>query len=359
MNLKYEKKKEFIVNSIYLVIIGLIVYFTLKYGLSMISPFVFAFIISYVLQGPARYISSKISIKQKYVAIILVVLFFGTIGILFSLVGINVISMLTNLFTNLPKNYQTQIEPLLNSLFDGIEKTMIGLDANVVSAINTGFDQIVNSLGDNISNLSLSLVTSLSSLASSLPSFLIKTLLMIISTFFIAADFENITGFITRQFSDGVNDVLTIIKDYIINTLFVVIKSYILIMTITFIELSIGLSIIGVKNAIIIAFVIAIFDILPVLGTGGVMIPWAIITLIQGNITLGIELGVLYIIVTVIRNIIEPRIVGGQLGLHPIVTLISMFVGTSLFGVMGLFGFPIALSLLKYLNDRGTLKLFK
>ena len=66
-----------------------------------------------------------------------------------------------------------------------------------------------------------------------------------------------------------------------------------------------------------------------------------------------------YVTVTVVRNIIEPKIVGGQLGLHPVVTLCSMFVGVQLFGVVGLFGFPIGLSLLRYLNDHGVIRILK
>ncbi len=130
-------------------------------------------------------------------------------------------------------------------------------------------------------------------------------------------------------------------------------------MSITFIELSIGLSILRIENSIIIAFLISIFDILPVLGTGGIMIPWTIITALQGNIPMAFALLVVYLVVTIIRNIIEPKIVGSQIGLHPVVTLISMFVGAQLFGVIGLFGFPITLSLLRHLNDTGAIKLFK
>ena len=109
----------------------------------------------------------------------------------------------------------------------------------------------------------------------------------------------------------------------------------------------------------LVAFCTAIFDILPVLGTGGIMIPWAVLTAVSGNYILGLKLAGVYVVVTVVRNIIEPKIVGGQLGLHPIVTLTSMFVGVQLLGVVGLFGFPIGLSLLRYLNDHGVIRILK
>ena len=130
-------------------------------------------------------------------------------------------------------------------------------------------------------------------------------------------------------------------------------------MSITFVELSIGLSIIGIKHAVLVAFSIALFDILPVLGTGGIMIPWTVLTAIRGDFLLALGLLTVYVVVTVIRNIIEPKIVGSQLGLHPVVTLCSMFVGAQLLGVVGLFGFPIGLSLLRYLNDNGVIKVFR
>ena len=112
-------------------------------------------------------------------------------------------------------------------------------------------------------------------------------------------------------------------------------------------------------NAILIAVVIAIFDILPVLGTGGIMIPWSIIALLYGNYKIGVGVAVLYIIITIIRNIIEPKLVGQQVGLHPVVTLISMFVGLHFLGFIGMLGLPITISLLRYLNDKGIVNIFK
>ena len=134
------------------------------------------------------------------------------------------------------------------------------------------------------------------------------------------------------------------IRIYLTETLFVVIRSYVLIMLLTFTELSILFTVFGIENGVLKAAVIAVLDILPILGTGGIMIPWAIISLVLGYTKLGVELLLIYAIVTVIRNYVEPRIVGAQLGLHPIITLVSMFIGLRLFGFWGLFGTPVAIS---------------
>ena len=89
------------------------------------------------------------------------------------------------------------------------------------------------------------------------------------------------------------------------------------------------------------------------------MLPWVVITAIRGEYSLALGLLAVYLVVTVIRNILEPKIVGSQIRLHPVVTLASMFVGVQLFGVLGLFGLPILLSLLRHLNDNGTIRLFR
>lgn len=137
------------------------------------------------------------------------------------------------------------------------------------------------------------------------------------------------------------------------------IKSYSIIMSITFVELSIGLSILKISNPFLIALAISVFDILPILGAGGVLLPWAIFSLILGNVPLGIGLFILYGVIMVVRQVIEPKIVGQQIGLHPIATLLCMFIGAKLLGVIGLFLFPITATIIKGMNDEGVIHLFK
>lgn len=359
MENQYNKKKIFIVNTAYIFLIVFLTYVFLKYGLSLASPFVFAFIIAYFISNPAKRISKSTRLPHKFVSFILVLIFYGIIGIILSLIGIKLVSGLAKIISSIPAIYEKQLGPLLITSFDKIENAIYNIDPAIVEMVSEGFNQFVRSLGEHITNFSLSLLGSLSNIASSLPGFFIKLLLMIISTFFIAIDYDSLTSFVKRQFSPRVNEIIENIREFIVNILFVVIKSYGLIMFITFIELSIGLSIMGIPNAILIGFVIAIFDVLPVLGTGGVMIPWAILELIQRDFKTGIGLFLIYIFATVVRNIIEPKIVGSQLGLHPVLTLMSMFVGAKLLGVVGLFGFPIILSLLGHLNKTGVIKIFK
>jgi sporulation integral membrane protein YtvI len=149
------------------------------------------------------------------------------------------------------------------------------------------------------------------------------------------------------------------IKDNGIDVLFKFAKAYALLLGLTFVELSIGLALLRVHYAILWAALIALVDILPVLGTGTVLIPWAVVNLILGNYPLGVGLLVLYGIITVVRQSLEPRVVGKQIGLYPLVTLVCMFLGSYLFGFVGLFALPIAVTVLVQLSRTEGFALFK
>ena len=357
MNL--EKKRNFIINTLYFGIMLLLAVIALKYGLPLVAPFAIGFAIAYLLKRPIRFCARRLHVSRKTVAIVMVLLFYSTIGLLLALAGIKAFSAAVELVRDLPQLYTLHVEPMLMDIFGGIERSALRMDPALAATLETLWGDFVSSLGQIVSTLSGSAFIMLSGAAGSLPGLFVKLLLMIISTFFIAMDYDRITLFFLRQMSEKTREVFWEIKQYVTGTLFVCIRSYAIIMSVTFVELSVGLSIIGVHNAVAIALLIAVFDILPVLGTGGIMIPWAIITAVQGEFKMALALVIVYVVVTVIRNIIEPKIVGSQLGLHPVATLCSMFVGAQLFGVVGLFGFPIGLSLLRYLNDKGTIQIFK
>ena len=359
--LSTEKKKKFIVDVTYLALVLALGYLALKYALPLLMPFVLAFVIAYVLRRPIRFLSRVVHVPKGLVAVLLVVLTYGVIGLLLALAGIRITATITSLVQQIPSFYYSHILPALTELFTWLEELLAKLDPSLMSALQELQTQLIDMLWQLVSSFSgllLGGVSLATSLATSLPSFLIRMLLMVISTFFITIDYEKIVRFCLGCLRGNTRRVVLQIKAYVVGTLFVCIRSYALIMCITFVELSIGLSIIGIERAMLVALLIAIFDILPVLGTGGIMIPWVILSALGGDLPQALALLVLYVIITVIRNIIEPRIVGAQIGLHPVLTLMSMFVGNHLFGIVGLFGLPILLSLLRYLNDNGTISLF-
>ncbi|GAU78845.1 AI-2E family transporter [Fusibacter sp. 3D3] len=134
--------------------------------------------------------------------------------------GVKLITTASTVISALPTIYENKLEPYLISAFDGIEKAIVRLDPALVEVLNEGFNQFISSLGENITNIALTVVGSLSEIASSLPSFLIKMMLMIISTFFFAMDFDLLSTFMLRQFSQRGNKIIQTVKLYMMNTIF-------------------------------------------------------------------------------------------------------------------------------------------
>lgn len=354
-----EKRRTFIINFLYFAIIVALSLFVLRFALTLLFPFVAALFISYVLRRPIDFLAAKTTLSRKVSAILIVLIFYVTIGTLLVLGSIRAFSYVSDLVQRLPQIYLRYVSPVMTDLFDELEHALSQVDPSILETVDYLWDQLMQSLRSLVSGLSLSSMEVISDFASSLPMLFIRLVLMVISTFFIAMDYEALSAFCMRQLNEKAQNVMMQIKQYVVGTLFVCIRSYALIMSITFVELSVGLTLIGIRKSVFIAFCIAVFDILPVLGTGGIMIPWALISAILGDYPGAAKLAVLYVFITIVRNIIEPKIVGGQIGLHPVVTLVSMFAGVQLFGVVGLFGFPIGLSLLTYLNRTGTIHLYR
>ena len=357
--MKIEKRLRFIINVAYFAILAAAAFLLLRYGLPALMPFVLAFLLAYCLKRPIRFLAEKLRLGRRAAALLTVLLFYGTIGLFLAFLSVRAISGVSQFIVNLPGLYAEYAEPVLTSFFESAEEFFLYQDPELLNQLNAVWEQFLNSLGQQVTGLSVEVMGVLSGMASSLPAFFIRLVLMIIASFFIAMDYDALTGFCMDQMSGRTKKIFLQIKEYVVGTLFVCIRSYALIMSITFVELAVGLTLIGVEYSVAIALFIAVFDILPVLGTGGIMIPWVILEAFRGDLALAVRLLIVYVAITVIRNILEPKIVGSQIGLHPVVTLASMFLGAQLFGVISLFGFPIGLSLLRHLNDTGTVQLFK
>ena len=354
-----ETQKRFLIRIGFWAVVILLVILCLKYVLPFLLPFVVAFLIAALLNRPIMFLAEKLNGKRVVPAILMTLLFYVAAAALFSLLGLRVFMFVWETVRALPQLYRNTLEPALETMFSSLEVYLDELDPAVVTALTDNMNSALGSLGSFVTNASVRIISYISGVAAAVPGSFLNVIITIIVTFFLAIDYPKVTGFILRQLPEKADFYIGEVRDYVGGTLLKCLASYALILCITFLEISVGLTVLRVPNAILIALCIAVFDILPVLGTGGIMIPWGIISLIMGKWVLGLGLLAPYLIITVIRNIIEPKIVGHQVGLHPVVTLLSMLAGLQLFGIIGLFGFPITLSLLKNLNDRGVIHILK
>lgn len=362
-----EKRLGFIINSIYALIIAGIVYLVFKYAIFVVMPFLLGFAVAALINPIVRFLSRRYDLKRRPAGILLLLLFYATIGMLITIGVVRLTVFFGEVSGELPDLYRDRLEPALNKLFGYINSfvdrlyAIFGGESQVLSERLGGiFTSIKSSLGDTISDISVKALTRLSSAAAAIPGIIIELLFAVISSFFFTVDYENILSLAKRLLPRRTVDLLCRLRGRVFKVAGKYLRSYALILLITFGELSLGLVLLGVDNAVLIAFCIALFDILPVAGTGGIMIPWAIFSLIGGDWGFAVGLVVIWAVITIVRNIIEPKIVGRQVGLHPLLALIAMFVGTKLFGLVGLFLLPLTLAIVlpllreRFVSERET-----
>ena len=372
---RVEKRREFLINIAFIAVILALIYVFFKYLFWVTAPFLLTFLLAIFLQKPLRKIDKKTKKKgHTFYSILLVILTTLVILIPVILIASEIISRLSDFIkyfaeqlNDLPTflaKLEQEILSVAKFLPDSIYKSFSDSLTNV-------FDSLLNdstsSLSVNFNSLKGTLTSGISGVygvVKNIPSILIGVVIGIIAWIFFTKDYKYIVRFIQNQLPEGKKNLLVEIKQVFSKTIFKMARAYGLIMLITFFELFLGfslLSMLGImKNSyyILIAALIAIFDILPVAGSGGILVPWALISLVMGNFKQAIGLIIIYIVITLIRQYIEPKIVGDTLGVHPLVTLMGLYFGLKLFGFLGMFIVPLTVMTLKVFNDTGRIHLW-
>lgn len=352
------KRKKTIINLLYFAIILAIAVFICRKGLFVLLPFIIAFLIGLLLRPAVNFFYNKLHIKKGLTAIVLTLLFYAIIGTLLVFSGVRMFDKLRDLALGLPAWYKASIEPRITYFGNEIQDFLKTLNPETAQAISGFLGNAVTSLSGTVSSIAGTAIRAVSNYALSIPKAIVSVVITIVATIFMTLDYPFLKKLVLAQMSEEKHEKLHEYKVHLKKTLGRYARSYALILLITFTELTIGFLIFGIPNPAGLAAVIAILDILPILGIGTVLIPWFIYLFVVGNYVLGIEIAVLYVVLTIIRQIIEPKIVGDHVGLHPIITLLSMIVGTYVFGGIGLLGLPITIALIKSLQDAGVIHIY-
>ena len=235
-----ENRKKFIINVCYYALIIGLVFLGVKYLLPFLVPFLLGFAIAYVLRKPISFCSNKLHISRKFGAVIFVTLFYIIWGLIFTCVGLGGVYGVQSFITELPALYTKYAEEIIVNLTHKIEEVIVSVNNNqeLLNMIDKTSDQLVSSVGSVIKSVSVALFGGVTNFATSLPGFFIKVVLMIISSYFAAIDYNKIIDFFSKQIGSKTSALIAEVKDYLFGTVFVCLKSYIIIMAITFVELS-------------------------------------------------------------------------------------------------------------------------
>ncbi len=350
-----EKRRTVIINTLYFLIIVGGVYIVLGYLLPVFMPFLVAGGLAVGIHAVVGRIAVRTKRGRKWVSIGVTAVFFLGIALLLCLVVVLVFRLGEKAIVHLPRLYEEEFVPWIYSIADTLEKRYGGDGIVGFQNIGDSFMEMVQKMGESLSEISMDKVTNVSVYAKKIPPLIIKVIMTVIATFFLVSDYEKITKFLWKLLPEKGREVAVIVKEHVFEVLAAYVKSYSILMMITFVELCIGLGILRIPYFFVISIGIALFDILPVFGTGGVLIPWAMAAVVLGNYRLTVGLVVLNVVISVVRNTLEPRIVGKQIGVHPLATLIALFVGLKFCGVVGMIGFPVGVSILVQLGREGVL----
>lgn len=372
-----QKRKDKLINIAYFSVIFLLYFLYLKYAFWVTAPFIIAFFVALLLQKPIRVVSKKTKIKRSIVGAVSVFLILSVIVTAIVLVGYR----LAGEFKGLGSYIVAKLHDL-PELIKSAEGWIIGHLAFLPDSFENSLADTISGFVDNLliyveqgspaegmefsaEMIDLSLLTTplggIISTAKHIPAILTATLISIIACFFVTCDYDSLTELIKNNISEEHEKMIIKTKRLFGDVIGKMVKAYATIIFVTFCEVTIGLNVlkfIGVYEGgyiVAISICTALLDILPVFGTGTVLIPWAVISFFNGNIGLGIGLVVLYGLITVIRQILEPRLVAMNVGLPPIVTLAGMYLGLQLFGVVGIFALPITFVMVKVLNEEGII----
>ena len=318
-----------------------------------IVPFIIAYFFASIIEPVVKFIENKLRIPRKIGTVFSILFVLGIIGSIIGFLISRLIKEIKAVYLNLEINMDT-ITEFFNRIIDKVNDIFIQLPDQITDLLSKGLQDFANNLQSILGKIVDWLQASIQA-AMYLPQILIFIIVTLLATYFMSSDKNTIIRFLDVQIPTDWLDKTKSITKNVFTALFGWMRAQLILTSITFSELLAGFLIIGIDNASLLAIIISLVDVLPVLGAGTVLIPWSIINLILGNAKLGLSTALLYVIILFVRQLIEPKVLGKQIGVHPLFTLAGMYIGLKLWKVPGMFIGPLAIVSLKYIFE-GILK---
>lgn len=331
----------------------LVLYLMVTHLLGYIAPFIFALLIASIIEKPVRFLMRRLRLPRGGAVALVIFVFTGVAGTLIVLLFYRLLLEVWNMTRESP-GIQQLIQRLM-VLIAQSESLYLNLPEEIMAQIQSNLDAVGRTALQWINGL----LNILLRILQSLPLVFLYFIISLVSAFFMSRDREKISRFVFAQMPEEWGVKLRGIKGDLMTAIAGYVKAQMILISITFLQVLIGYSLLGLRYAFFMAVITAIFDLLPIFGPGTILIPGAILNLLWGQSSTGFFFLLLYISVLLVRQFLEPRIVGGHIGLHPLVTLIFIFVGFRLFGVFGIILGPVMAILIKSLQKAQILPQFK
>ena len=318
-------------------------YVFVRYALGAIMPFVLAWAVAAVLQKPVVFAHKKLKVPKAIAAAVLVVLFVAASSLLIFAAFSALIRQAGEFVSSLASDgagLAEKLDGVIEKAGGLLEKIGIETKAGSTSVIFDAAGAMVNAVASKMTEFA-------AGFAGMLPRMFIFAAAFILSSVYFCAEYRNVADRVLKVLPRRASGAVSVCKREcgIVMTKYV--RAYALLFLLTFGEVFLGLTLIGIRDSLLISLIVALVDFLPVFGTGTVLVPWAIARLLLGDVKTAVLIAVLYTVISVVRQFAEPRIVGGGIGLHPAVSLMMMYVGWRLFGFFGMISAPVLFAIVK------------
>ncbi|MDD3336905.1 MAG: sporulation integral membrane protein YtvI [Eubacteriales bacterium] len=326
--------------------------------LPYVLPFLLALLFAAMLEPLIRFLTKparRWRVSRTVASLIGMLLLFGVAGAIAGVAVTRLSQELLGLMRSTPQLI-AWISDVAFPYFRGLyEEYRLLLPGYLLDMVQSTFSSLGQSLIKAAGTLSAALTSGAFTTALSIPSALLTVVLTIMGTYYLSADRERVRGYFRRTIPVPIRDRLVFIRQNLLDALFKQLKSQLIVSLIGTIFLTLAFVIYGIPYGFIIGVLIGVADALPVLGAGLFLIPWSLFHLIGGEIGTGIFLACAYVGIIVIRQVAEPRIVGRNLGLYPLTTMISIYAGYRLMGFVGLLAGPVLLNIMKAVLEADAL----
>ncbi len=330
-----KKSNKLLISLIYTVLAVAVVYFFGARLLVVFAPFFLAYLIAAAVEPLVRLLTERLRFNRRLASALCIFLTVFIIGGLLYWLVAGIVSEIKSLAVNWPVVYQ-RAEAQASMYANRFSNFYYSLQPDVRNYLATAYSGIKSQLSSWASPMADAAIGFTTSAAAKLPSGLIFSIVMFLAAYFISSDRkgvrEGIQKLVGKKIALRISKIISDLK----NALGGYVKAQLIIMSVTSVIVSAGLLIAGVPYAVLIALVIALFDALPVFGSGGILIPWSIISFMTSDPKTGITLLIIYVVIIITRQMLEPRIIGRHIGVPPLLTLVAMYAGLKLIGIIGM-----------------------
>ncbi|WEG13905.1 sporulation integral membrane protein YtvI [Pullulanibacillus sp. KACC 23026] len=336
------------------VLIGAAFYYGIKYA----YPFIIAIILSFFLNPVVTFIQVKTNMHRGVATFIVIFLIFAVISGIVTLIILQLINGLVYLNDVVPSHVQL-LSRYIQSYFVNTLLPMWGhithlistLDQSEQLTIQDNMNHLGQKLATNLSNLGTHVITYLTNMVVSLPNIITGLIFICLATFFMTKDWYKLGDYFDSKLPESVSRSLQNVYEGLRQAFLGFIRAHLTLISITAVIILIGLVVLRVAHPVTIAFLTGLADMFPYLGTGSVFLPWIIYSYFSKQYFMAIGLAILYAVVIIQRQIMEPKIISSNIGLNPLPTLVAIFIGFKLLGFLGLVLGPIVLIVINTLSQ--------